>query len=173
MQPTEEELVTAEYLAKALGFCKDHSRKICREQAENMTTKSCTRATYKKSEIDKIIEFYRIGIKPIEPHELTCLAMSKVLNISLINTLSLVKHEKFPAPARAFIPKKGGRYFVWNIDDVKDLNLSEFGEYQYRKHKTRTDRTDSPPFSWSGLQAEFIRLCRPGALVVDNAGFAL
>jgi hypothetical protein len=120
---------------------------------------------YKKIEVDDLIVEYNRRFEPMKLNELKMHQLAEHFKRSPDYIAKVVRHKDFPAYDRLY-QERGSRkpFRVWLLDDVEGLKIEAF--YSVAKE------IEPEPFSWSGIQAEFIRMCRPGGLLVNNGDFA-
>lgn len=161
------ELVDYRYFMQKTGFSNTVKAKhILASRLEKQALNKAV-VQYYKTDMDKLVEEYNIRFEPIKPNELTIFKLAEHFKRSPDYIAKVARHPDFPQPSRLY-QERGSRkpFRVWLMEDIDGLALEDFYSQGYEK-------VEREPFSWSGLQAEFIRLCRPGGLLVNDRGFGI
>lgn len=157
-QPERE---TAQYLIDKVGFNADYARAVIRNhklhKVDEPNPSRSQPATYLKSDLDAIADFYLEGMKPIQDTQWDRKAIGKHFHISEPSVRRLVMDDDFPKPIRKFISMKGSRHTeLWDAEIIKELKLESFNGY-WANTRDEDEETAFLTLTQEGVQGDVLK----------------
>lgn len=168
---SEQVLVDYRYLMKKIGRGRSVVREILNKDAKRINKGGQgIVALYDRDQIDAIAARVLEMQDAPKADEWTLRDIADHFGIHVKTANKVVNREGFPIVKRQYSLARGRNAGIWDANEIKQVVISD---YLCRTGVHKQYKAKQPePFSWSGIQAEFIRLCRPGGLLANNGDFA-
>jgi len=126
-------LVNALYFIERMGFDKSWSRHLLSSRLENKGTSNRFRL-YDKSEVDEIIEEYKIAKEHKKENEWDLNDIKNHFDICGTYAQRLARCDGFPEPVRRIIGARPSNHKrVWLDSDIRKVKIKDYPEVWVRK----------------------------------------